>query len=904
MKILLKYIFFACIFLFPWNDSFSLEPIVIPQTKDIRPEAIGDELVNTTPLTRQIEIFIRRYEYFNRKYPGDAIDNDMMADIEAAYPHLTRQEMFDKEDSIRFAVKSYRTLVNWYDKIKEKMLVPEPPPLIVDEDEYDSPYTADYIESENLIIIPDFKKVIGYGMNKRDFEAMELRARRQAVKDKRIPESLQKLNGLFGQLDWKKLFFYGIVYDDPFSGRKGLGEWDRKENVRVRLISAPTTVSAEPMRAAVHIGLTPGNAILWSPQKKIEPPVFDFSGSENLASAEVILPMPVRIWDKTEDNLTGYTGDFAVPVLLKAEDASKPMTVRAKVSFSLCRNKECSRLDFTPELTLQPGENTIGSGVESFVNKSFGMLPEKENDNFRISKAVVDSPIDENEGQSMRLVFTAEKNPDNFDVFVEGEGSEVFFRPRVTVDGKVITARFPTAKGSGDIVGKTFQVTASLNELNAIRQNVTLKKASVFDIVGPQLSLGLLLLAVLGGLILNFMPCVFPVLSLKFLSLTRFGAADNNKIRRGFALTVAGIFAAFALLILLLLVLKASGRAIGWGMQFQNPYFLVCMMFVMALFMAQIMGTINIQTPRFLLKYLNDGQNRQDDFLHFLTGLFLVLVSTPCTAPYLGTTIGFALAGSSIDIIAVLLAVALGLSLPYIFLAAYPDGAAFMPKPGAWMRHLERFMILMLILTLIWMGSVLSAQAGVGVSVKIAACLLVFLAVLWFRKIMLNAVEGVKVVDEAKELSVEIIKSLAFTIAALLFAASLIMAQNGFNSRRQEMAAASDTEIEMAEINRALKAGEAVVVKVGADWCLTCKYNDFTVFNNPMTEEVLQYHKVKIINVDWTNYNAEVLAFMKRYGRSGLPFYILFSRKYPDGIVLPEILDETEFNRILKNFIN
>ena len=122
----------------------------------------------------------------------------MMADIEAAYPHLTRQEMFDKEDSIRFAVKSYRTLVNWYDKIKEKMLVPEPPPLIVEEDEYDSPYTADYIESENLIIIPDFKKVIGYGMNKRDFEAMELRARRQAVKDKRIPESLQKLNGLFG----------------------------------------------------------------------------------------------------------------------------------------------------------------------------------------------------------------------------------------------------------------------------------------------------------------------------------------------------------------------------------------------------------------------------------------------------------------------------------------------------------------------------------------------------------------------------------------------------------------------------------------------------------------------------------------------------------------------------------
>ena len=130
------------------------------------------------------------------------------------------------------------------------------------------------------------------------------------------------------------------------------------------------------------------------------------------------------------------------------------------------------------------------------------------------------------------------------------------------------------------------------------------------------------------------------------------------------------------------------------------------------------------------------------------------------------------------------------------------------------------------------------------------------------------------------------------------------MAENGFSSRRKEVAAVSGTVIEKDEIAQALKAGEAVVVKVGADWCLTCKYNDFTVFDNPMVEELLQYHKVKVVNVDWTNYNAEVLAFMKRYGRSGLPFYVLFSRKYPDGIVLPEILDETGFNRILKNFIN
>ncbi len=904
MRILLKYIFFICIFCVSVNKSFGAEPFVMPQTKDIRPEAIGDELVNTTPLTQQLEIFIRRYEYFNRKYPGDAIDNDMMSDIEAAYPHLTRQEMYDKEESIRFAVKSYRTIMGWYEKIKEKMLVPEPPPLVVDEDEYDSVYTADYIESENVVIIQDFKKVLAYGTNKRDFEAMELRARRQAIKEKRIPESLQKLNGLFSQIDFKKMFFYGIVYDDPFSGRKGLGEWDKKENARVRLITAPTAVIEQPMRAAIHIGLSPNNAIIWSPQKNLAKPVFDFSASENLASVEIFTPMPVRILDDSNDNISGYVGDFAIPILVKAEDASKPLILRAKVSFSLCLNKECSRLEFTPELKLAAGENMIGSRVESFINKPFGMLPEKENDNFQIEKSVVDEPLEESEGESLRLVFTTKKIPENFEVFVEGEGAESFSRPRVTIDGKIITARFPVAKGNESIIGKTFQVTASLNDLNIIRQDVTAAKASIFDVVTRKLSLGLLLLAVLGGLILNFMPCVFPVLSLKFVSISRFGGSDNHKIRRGFAFTVAGIFAAFSVLIILLLILKASGQAIGWGMQFQNPYFLVCMMFVMALFLAQIIGTVNIQTPQFLLKYFNQNQNQQDDFLHFLTGLFLVLVSTPCTAPYLGTTIGFALAGSYIDIVAVLLSVALGLSLPYILLAVYPDGGAFMPKPGPWMKRLERFMILMLMLTLIWMLSVFSAQAGWNVSLKVATCLIVFLCVLGFRKIMLTSLETVSATPEAKDLSVEIVKSLAFTISVILLISSLVMAKNGFDTRRKQVETVSNTKIEMPEINEALKEGKAVIVKVEADWCLTCKYNDFTVFDNPLVAEIVDYHKVKIIDIDWTNYNAEVLAFMKRFGRSGLPFYVLFSRKYPEGIVLPEILDESKFGRILKNFIN
>ena len=211
MKNFFIYIFFACIFLMPWKTNASETGRVI---LDIQPEP---EKVDEKELTiyRQIEKLLERYRHFEETFPGDAIDGDIYDEVAKVYPYLGYQELEDKIGDIRYTIKMYRKLKNMYEEIREKMLIPEAPPLIVDEKDYDKPYNAPYVESESdqPVIIPDFKKVLSYGINKQDFEAMELRYKMLHQKSEKDKDNFEKMWQLAGEIEWSKLFFYGVVYE-------------------------------------------------------------------------------------------------------------------------------------------------------------------------------------------------------------------------------------------------------------------------------------------------------------------------------------------------------------------------------------------------------------------------------------------------------------------------------------------------------------------------------------------------------------------------------------------------------------------------------------------------------------------------------------------------------------------
>lgn len=902
MKNILKFIFFTCILLKPWI-SFAADSgkVILNLDSD---EKASVEKVSEDQLSapRQLEMFLERYQYFNEKFPGDAIDGDIYEEVAKQYPYLGYNEIDAKTKDIRSAIKTYRYLLGLYDEVKEKMLAPAPPPLVVEEGEYDNLYRGEYVDSPSLVVINDFKKVISYGMDKRDFDAVEAKIKRDMEERRDNMKGFYQLGELMGKLEFKKLFFYGIAYDDPFSGRDGIGDWNGADLGRVRLIAVDTDLHQKVIKAALHFNLNPNQMLLWSPEKAIAEPSFNFSTSKNLEKAEITMPIPLRVIEKSNDNIMGYPRSFAIPVTLTVKDINQPLELKAGIKATVCGNNICTLQEFKPELDLLPGNNMLPSAVSTFINKVYATLPQPEIDNLKIEKLVVDPSYDDKNNQTLRVVMKTSEKPGNIKIFLKNFDDLSLSRPKITINGKKIIARFESTNPNTNLVGKKFEVTAAIDNMTSLRQELTARAASIFDIDRQELSLGLILLAFIGGFILNFMPCVFPVLSLKFLALTKFGAQKIENIRKSFAFTVLGVFIAFAFLCILLLILKYVGISIGWGMQFQNPYFIIGIMFVMVLFMAQIFELINIQSPQWLTKKLS-LQTDSDSFLNILTGMFLVLVATPCTAPYLGTTLGFALAGSYLDIIVILTSVALGLSLPYILLAISPSLGFLMPKPGVWMQKLNKTMVLMLFLTVLWLGSVLYAQTSMSTALKIALYLILFLIVLYLRRRILDVVELQKESKNVRSKAASMVKYVSLFLALLLLGTSFYTAKRAFVAHQAEISLKRKLKLDRDQIAKYLNDGHTVIVKVGADWCLTCKFNDVTVFNNVSVASTLNYYNVKLIEVDWTNYDKDVLEFMKNFGRSGLPFYIIFSRSVPDGMVLPEILNEEDLVRVIKSFV-
>ena len=223
------------------------------------------------------------------------------------------------------------------------------------------------------------------------------------------------------------------------------------------------------------------------------------------------------------------------------------------------------------------------------------------------------------------------------------------------------------------------------------------------------------IIAFTGGIILNFMPCVFPVLSLKIYNvLSQLKNSSNTNIKKNLFATVFGIILCFFFIALLTTLLKKFGYAVGWGFQFQSPIFLSFIIIILILFSLNLVNVFNLDIPVFLKKYLNKilnlNKNKSELFQNFLLGLFLTILSTPCSAPFIGTALGFAFVSPNQIIFLIFFSISLGLASPYIVLAIYPQILSFLPKPGAWMKKFKYFLSFLLFLTAVWLLNVLLIQ--------------------------------------------------------------------------------------------------------------------------------------------------------------------------------------------------
>jgi thiol:disulfide interchange protein len=384
---------------------------------------------------------------------------------------------------------------------------------------------------------------------------------------------------------------------------------------------------------------------------------------------------------------------------------------------------------------------------------------------------------------------------------------------------------------------------------------------------GGQLAL-MLLFGLLGGVILNVMPCVLPVLSLKVFGLVKSAGIGRREVVVGSLATTAGILASFWALALFAIGARAAGAAVGWGVQFQQPVFVTFLAVVVVLFCLNLWGLFEIQLPFGLLNRLGGGP-KEGVAGHFASGLFATLMATPCSAPFLGTAVGFALAQSSPVILATFTAVGLGMALPYVALAVAPGVARWLPKPGAWMEHVRRLMGFLLAAAAVWLFYVLAGQISAERLASIELGLLALALFVWMR----HRAGGGAVLRGA---------AAAGMAAAVVVSLALAMgADAGPAASRQGVAETAGPEIPWIEFDRAeaealAAQGELVFVDVTADWCFTCKANERLVLETPETRALFEEHRVVAMKADWTNRDDDIAAFLAEHGKYSIPFYLLY----------------------------
>lgn len=392
-----------------------------------------------------------------------------------------------------------------------------------------------------------------------------------------------------------------------------------------------------------------------------------------------------------------------------------------------------------------------------------------------------------------------------------------------------------------------------------------------------------LLLAFVGGLILNLMPCVLPVLSLKVLSIVQqSGGARGAALRHGLAYT-AGVLVSFWLLAGLLLALRAGGQQIGWGFQLQSPAFvvaLVCLFFLIGL---NLFGVFEVGVS---LTATGGALTRPSGASGaFMSGALATLVATPCTAPFMGSALGFALTQPAWAALLVFTTLALGMALPYLVLSGSPGLLRFVPRPGAWMetfKQLMGFFMMGAVVVLLW---VFGQQVGVPGLVSLLATLVLLALAAW--------IYGRGTAPGASTRQVR----MAMVLGSLTAAAALFVGFGHAVAAQPETARGTRSEdglVWQAWSNEAVAAaraqGQPVLVDFTAAWCLTCQVNERVALAAPEVRARLLREKVVLFRADWTRRDDAITAALASYGRSGVPVYVLYGRGRSEPYLLPEVL--------------
>ena len=662
-------------------------------------------------------------------------------------------------------------------------------------------------------------------------------------------------------------------------------------NVNVSLVSEVTGIEAgKPFWVMLRQEIRPGWHTYWrNPGDSGAPTEITWDLPAGYSAGEIQWPFPERIVYGPLVNF-GYNNLALYPVLITppAEVSAGTATLTAKVRWLVCADI-CIPENTTLTLTLPTGTDAginmsaqaiflaarqqvpavidldarwASVGQQLVLQVPLGGDPKqvRKVDYFPFTDGVIENPA------AQQLLLT-----DNNMTLTLTQGWD--YSAASSLDGIIVVYENVGFDGAEDVVASAFEIRPASGPIAGSPPAAA--GTSVWTAI---------LFAFVGGLILNLMPCVFPVLSIKVLSLVQQVGGDETRIRAHGWVYLLGVVLSFTLIAGVLIGLRAGGAQIGWGFQLQSPWVIGLLVYLFFLIGLNLSGFFEIGT-----RMMGLGESllqRQGYSGSFLTGVLATIVAAPCTAPFMASAIGFALTQSNLVALTIFAALGLGMAAPYLLLCYSPALLRALPRPGAWMARFKELLAFPMYASAIWLVWVLTQQAGsMGVLLILGGLLLLVFAI-WLLRDLGGSL-----------LRRRVLMVMALMLVALALSLPIQLQAPAAGDGSQDLAsgpsqsyagpvygAYSDAKL------ASLRAGGPVFVNLTAAWCITCKVNEAVALNLDAVRLAFEAKGVQYLKGDWTNQDAEISRLLEAYGRSGVPLYLLYAGPTGEAQVLPQIL--------------
>lgn len=682
------------------------------------------------------------------------------------------------------------------------------------------------------------------------------------------------------------------------------------QTVDGKVLVSPSLITAakeatQPFTVGVRFKIAPDWHLYWKNAGDAGLPIdVKWTLPAGFTASAIEFPTPHKT---VQSGIVAYGYDTEVILLTRITPpknfkATDKVKLQAALDWLVCR-EECVPGKATVDLTLGSLSTSDLAAAQKLLTATESQLPlPLSQSTLEISRASLKTTGDK---RTLEIALKGNELEKVSDFFPEPFENFTLIHADIKVSGGVITipltpnekgATLKSIKGLVILNGKGYDLQTPVNAASTgslIDQTFKVQGES------ESLSLGwVLLLAFVGGVILNVMPCVLPVLSLKVLGFVQQSGKSASANRTLSLWFTAGVLISFWALALVVVLLQSAGQQVGWGFQFQSPMFVLAMTTVVFIFGLNLVGVFEFAAPA-VSGSVGKSLSRNDQAGALMNGVLATTLATPCTAPFLGTALGFAFSQPAWVVFAVLTLVALGLSAPYVVLSWNPAWLKFVPKPGAWMNRFKEAMGFLLFATAAWLLTVIGAQLGVEGATWTVAFLIAVAFAMWL-------------IGQLDYTSTVTSKLTVWVTAVMIIGGSYYwMFERELRWRELENGTTPLAPVEssngesgsnrnkgiawkpfsLAGIETAVGAGNAVFIDFTADWCFTCKVTEKTILETDKVRGMIEKLGIVPVKADWTNRNDEITQLLKKFGRSGVPLYVVFpAGNLSEPIVLPEVI--------------